>query len=66
MYCCAADAKPIGVSVQFEKAETLNRGDWVKVEGTVGFTDIEDDHVPKIMAQKMEPISPPKDQYLTP
>lgn len=66
MYCCAADAKPIGVLVEYDKSKTLNRGDWVKVEGTAGFTDIEDDHLPMIVAQKVEPIRPPKDQYLTP
>jgi putative membrane protein len=66
MFCCAADAKPIGVLVEYDKSDALKRGEWVKVEGIVGFTNIEDDHLPMIVAQKVEPMRPPKDQYLTP
>gem|GEM_PF-2937790 len=66
MFCCAADAKPIGVLVEYDKSDALKRGGWVKLEGIVGFTDIADDHLPMIIAQKVEPMRPPKDQYLTP
>ena len=36
MFCCAADASPVGVLVKFHKSGTLKKGAWVKVEGLVG------------------------------
>ncbi|MGO9119392.1 MAG: TIGR03943 family putative permease subunit [Desulfomonilaceae bacterium] len=66
MFCCAADARPVGILIEYDKAKTLSRGEWVKVEGIVGFTNIEDGHVPKITAEKVESTKPPKNQYLIP
>ncbi|MBI5252138.1 MAG: TIGR03943 family protein [Desulfomonile tiedjei] len=64
MFCCAADAKPIGVLVQYDKSQTLAKSSWVKAEGTVGSANIMDKRVIRISATTVESIEPPKDPYL--
>ncbi len=54
------------VLVKSYESKTLNQRRWVRVEGIVGFTSIEDNHLPKIISEKVEPIKPPRDQYLLP
>lgn len=66
MYCCAADAGPLGVLVQYDKVKNLSSGQWVKVEGKVKITKKGDQRKTEILAEKVEPIDPPKDQYLYP
>jgi uncharacterized repeat protein (TIGR03943 family) len=66
MYCCAADAGPLGVLVQYDKAKNLSSGQWVKVQGKVKITKKGDQRKTEILAEKVEPIDPPKDQYLYP
>jgi uncharacterized repeat protein (TIGR03943 family) len=77
MFCCAADAAPTGVLVEYDHAKTLKKGSWVKIKGTVGFTHIRDAHLakmmnidddtwPKIAARSVEKTEPPKERYLIP
>lgn len=66
MFCCAADAKPLGILVEYENIQTLKNGDWVKVAGTVGFGDFDDSKFTKITAETVEPAVPPKEPYLLP
>ncbi|MGC8604504.1 MAG: TIGR03943 family putative permease subunit [Desulfomonilaceae bacterium] len=66
MYCCAADAGPLGVLVEYDKANNLSSGQWVKVRGKVKISKNGDQRKTKIIAEKVEPIDPPKDQYLYP
>jgi len=66
MFCCAADARAIGVVVEYDKSETVKNGDWVKVEGSVGFTSLEGQRLTKITAESVEPTEAPKDPYLFP
>jgi uncharacterized repeat protein (TIGR03943 family) len=66
MICCAADARPVGVLVEYDKTKTLKTGDWVKIEGTVGFATIKDHRVLKVAAERVEPAAPPKDQFVWP
>jgi putative membrane protein len=66
MFCCAADAKPIGVLVEYDKSNTLEKGSWVTVDGTVGFATLEDRRLTKISAEHVKPTEPPKDPYLLP
>ncbi|MGC8658161.1 MAG: hypothetical protein ACP5U1_03720 [Desulfomonilaceae bacterium] len=61
-----ADAVPLGVLVQHEKAKNFFSGQWVKVEGKVKITTKRDQRKTEILAEKVEPIDPPKDQYLYP
>jgi uncharacterized repeat protein (TIGR03943 family) len=64
MICCAADARPIGVMVEHDKAKSLNIGDWVKVAGTVGPAEIMGRKIIRISAEKAEPTQAPRDPYL--
>jgi uncharacterized repeat protein (TIGR03943 family) len=66
MYCCAADAGPLGVLVQYDKVKNLSSGQWVKAEGEIKITQKGDQRKTEILAEKVEPIDPPKDQYLYP
>jgi uncharacterized repeat protein (TIGR03943 family) len=66
MICCAADARPVGILVYRDKADTLENGAWVKVTGTVGLSKFEDHDVVKIAAEHIEPTAPPKVPYLFP
>jgi putative membrane protein len=66
MMCCAADARPVGVLVEYHRTKVLHTGEWVKIEGTVGSTTLNDHHVLKVAAERVEPTEPPKNQYLWP
>ncbi|MFH0959774.1 MAG: TIGR03943 family protein [Pseudomonadota bacterium] len=66
MYCCAADASPLGVLVEYDGVNDLTNGQWVKVEGKVKISRGGDRQKTEIVAEKVEPIEPPKDQYLYP
>jgi putative membrane protein len=66
MFCCAADARPIGVLVEYDKQKTFEKGSWVKVQGTVGFTTFRGRRLTKIRAEKVSPTEPPKVPYLFP
>jgi uncharacterized repeat protein (TIGR03943 family) len=66
MFCCAADAKAIGVVVEYDKSDTLKKGEWVKVQGSVGLTSVEGQRLTKITAENVAPTKAPKDPYLFP
>ncbi len=66
IYCCAADAQPVGVLVEYDKPQPVEKSGWVKVEGIVGFTELGDDRLPKITAEKVQAIIPPNVPYLLP
>lgn len=77
MFCCAADAAPSGVLVEYDHAKDLKKGTWVRVKGTVGFAHIRDAHLaktmniddeswPKIDARSVEPTKAPRERYLVP
>jgi putative membrane protein len=66
MFCCAADARPIGILVEYDKSNTLEKGSWVTVDGTVGFGTLGDRRLTKISAEQVKPTEPPKDPYLLP
>lgn len=66
MFCCAADAKAVGVVVEYDKPEAWNKGDWVKVEGLVGLTRLEGHRLTKITAASVERTETPKEPYLFP
>ncbi|MFH1114160.1 MAG: TIGR03943 family protein [Pseudomonadota bacterium] len=66
MICCAADARPIGVLVHYDKIDTLQDGEWVKVAGTVGLTTFQEHSVVRIAADQVESATPPGDPYVWP
>ena len=66
MVCCAADATPAGVIVEWPESNKLKKGTWVKVNGKVTFTKFDESDYPAISAAKVEKTSPPKNQFLFP
>jgi putative membrane protein len=64
MVCCAADASPVGVMVHYDKIDSVKNGDWVRVEGKVGFTTFQGHRAVKLVAERVEPASQPKDPYV--
>ena len=66
MVCCAADATPAGVIVEWPESNKLKKGTWVTVKGKVTFTKFDGSDYPAISAAKVEKTSPPKIQFLFP
>ena len=66
MVCCAADATPAGVIVEWPESSKLKKGTWVKVNGKVTFTKFDGSDYPAISAANVEKTSPPKNQFLIP
>ncbi len=66
MVCCAADATPAGVIVEWPKSSKLKKGTWVTVHGKVTITTFEGGDYPAISAVKVEKTNPPKDRFLIP
>jgi uncharacterized repeat protein (TIGR03943 family) len=66
MVCCAADATPAGVIVQWPESSKLKKGTWVTVRGKVTLTTFEGGDYPAISAATVEKTSPPKNQFLIP
>jgi putative membrane protein len=64
MFCCAADARPVGVLVKYDESSSLTVGSWIKVEGKLGIETIEDKQIIQITAERVESIDPPKEQFL--
>lgn len=63
MYCCAADASPIGVLVHGEVPEGTKNMDWLEVEGPVNFVQSLGTVRPEVNAQLIQPVPAPKDPY---
>jgi len=56
--CCAADASPLAVPVQWAEAHTLENNQWVKVFGRT------DPKVKALVADKVEPTREPANPYM--
>jgi uncharacterized repeat protein (TIGR03943 family) len=56
--CCAADASPIAVPVQWAEAHTLENNQWVKVFGRT------DPKAKALIADKVEPTRQPPNPYM--
>jgi len=56
--CCAADASPIAVPVQWAEAHTLENNQWVKVFGQT------DPEAKVLIADKVEPAREPANPYM--
>ncbi len=65
MDCCAADARPISVPIEFAAAppEWRQMG-WYKVTGTVEYRDINGMQTTILKATSLEPTKPPRQQML--
>ena len=64
--CCAADAIPIGVPIQHADAATWPADKWLRAEGVITVQTLDGESTPCVVADKIEPIEPPANPYLSP
>jgi uncharacterized repeat protein (TIGR03943 family) len=62
--CCAADARPVAISVQTEKAQSVAEMSWVKVIGKAAFPVESGRRVPIVLAESVTPCDPPEETFI--
>ena len=64
MICCAADARPVAITVQTEKAQPVAEMSWVRVIGEVAFPVESGRIVPLVLAKSVTPCDPPEETLI--
>ena len=64
IYCCAADAQPVGVLTQYARQDALPEEAWVRIEGSVQVTMLGGKPCPIVNAEAVTITQPPKNPYL--
>jgi uncharacterized repeat protein (TIGR03943 family) len=64
--CCAADAYPVVMAVQWPGAHELANDDWVEVRGRIRVAAFLGHETPLLVAEAVRPIEPPREPYLYP
>jgi uncharacterized repeat protein (TIGR03943 family) len=64
--CCVADASAIGLPTYWAEADTLEQGQWVRVQGTMQVGQFRDDSIPILQASSVEVVNQPEHPYLYP
>jgi uncharacterized repeat protein (TIGR03943 family) len=64
--CCVADASAIGLPTYWQEMDTLEQGQWVRVQGTMQLGQFRDDSLPILQATSVEVIDQPEHPYLYP
>ncbi len=64
--CCAADGFAIAMVGEWPQASTLKQDSWVLVKGTVQSITLNDQVVPLIQAESVQPVPIPEQPYLFP
>jgi putative membrane protein len=62
--CCAADATPIGLIVQWPDTPNLVADEWVEVEGKLQVGTFDGHEMPILIAEKVTITEPPAQPYL--
>ena len=63
--CCAADAIPLGISIEFaEEAPAYPEQTWVRVHGNMAYGKHEGMDVPLVKVRRIEKIDPPLERML--
>ena len=62
--CCAADARPVAITVQTKAPENLPDMSWVKVTGKATFPIEGGKQVPVIVADQIVPCDPPPESFI--
>ena len=62
--CCAADALPLAIAVDSDRAAGFTKDQWVRVSGTFSLQRINDKPFPLVVDAAIEPIEAPAIPYL--
>ena len=62
--CCAADARPVAISVQMNKSESIAEMSWVKVTGKASFPVESGRRVPLVIADSVTLCDPPEETFI--
>jgi len=62
--CCAADAKPVGVTVQYDKPLKVGEMSWVKITGTATFPLEGGKRTAILVASKVEDCPAPEEPFV--
>jgi len=62
--CCAADARPVAISVQSQPSTDLPKMTWVKVRGKATFPVEGGRHMPVIVAESVTETDAPEESFL--
>lgn len=62
--CCAADARPVAITVQTEKSQSVVEMSWVRVTGKASFPVESGHRVPLVIADSVTPCDPPEETFI--
>jgi uncharacterized repeat protein (TIGR03943 family) len=62
--CCAADARPVGITVQTAKPQSVVEMSWVRVVGKAAFPVESGRRVPIVLAESVSPCDPPEETFI--
>lgn len=62
--CCAADGRPLGITVQAPKLPDLPEMSWVRVRGVASFPVEGGKQIPLVKADSIEEVDPPAETFL--
>ncbi|MDX2080000.1 MAG: TIGR03943 family protein [Terrimicrobiaceae bacterium] len=62
--CCAADARPLAVTVKAAPGTSFPEMEWIKVTGRATFPVESGRHTPLVIADHIEPTEPPPETFL--
>jgi uncharacterized repeat protein (TIGR03943 family) len=66
VYCCVADAVPVGIVVRWSEASGLDPDAWVRVQGRFELGEFDDEASPILAAETVTPTQPPNQPYVYP
>ena len=62
--CCAADARPVAVTVQTAKKDSIAEMSWVKVTGKATFPVEGGQRIPMVVAKEVALCDPPEETFI--
>jgi putative membrane protein len=66
VFCCVADASPVGLIVRWPGAADLELDGWVQVRGRFGAGEFEGQTLPVLIAEEVLPAAQPSQPYVYP
>jgi len=64
--CCAADAFPLGIIVEWPESSSLSTDSWVHITGEISRSTLDGSSIPLIIATSVESVVQPDQPYLFP